>query len=199
MSKQSSFSFAIGTVAVGILLAVAAAVYGFRLSDSDGQKLGGVATAVGAVAGFIGLVVLVVYTREAFLLRKVAEEQNEGNIRPIVRLDFHSTNDKSTDPTLDLVFRLENVGIGPALRADAPTPAPDASTPRVPREFSKQAIVRDLLIRAGDATLQEIVEKTGWQKHTVRGFISTLTKKTGIAITSTRRESDKARVYEAAK
>jgi hypothetical protein len=83
--------------------------------------------------------------------------------------------------------------------ADAPTPAPDASTPRVPREFSKQAIVRDMLIRDGGATLQEIVDATGWQKHTVRGFISTLPKKTGIAITSSRRESDKARVYEAAK
>jgi hypothetical protein len=83
--------------------------------------------------------------------------------------------------------------------ADAPTPAPGASTPRVPREFSKQAIVRDMLVRAGGATLHEIVDATGWQKHTVRGFISTLTKKTGIAITSTRRESDQARVYEAAK
>jgi Protein of unknown function (DUF3489) len=83
--------------------------------------------------------------------------------------------------------------------ADAPTPAPDASTPRVPRAFSKQAIVRDMLLRAGGATLQEISAATGWQKHTVRGFISTLPKKTGIAITSSRRESDKARVYEAAK
>src|ERR1035437_1936201 len=83
--------------------------------------------------------------------------------------------------------------------ADAPTPAPDASTARVPREFSKKAIVRDLLIRAGGATLQEIVDATGGQKHTVRGFISTLPKKTGIAITSTRRESDKAGVYEAAR
>ena len=82
---------------------------------------------------------------------------------------------------------------------DAPTPPPDASTPRVPRAFSKQAIVRDMLLRAGGATLQEIVDATGWQKHTVRGFISTLAKKTGIAITSTRRESDGARVYEAAK
>ena len=82
---------------------------------------------------------------------------------------------------------------------DAPTPAPDASTPRVPRAFSKQAIVRDMLLRAGGATLAEIVAETGWQKHTVRGFISTLPKKTGIAITSTRRESDQARVYEAAK
>jgi predicted transcriptional regulator len=69
----------------------------------------------------------------------------------------------------------------------------------VPRAFSKQAIVRDMLLRAGGATLQEIVDATGWQKHTVRGFISTLAKKTGIAITSTRRESDGARVYEAAK
>ena len=83
--------------------------------------------------------------------------------------------------------------------ADAPTPAPDASTPGVPREFSKKAIVRDLLSRTGGATLQEIVDATGWQKHTVRGFISTLPKKTGIEITSTRRESDGARVYEAAK
>ena len=59
--------------------------------------------------------------------------------------------------------------------------------------------MRDMLLRAGGATLQEIMEKTGWQKHTVRGFISTLTKKTGIAISSTRRESDQTRVYEAAK
>jgi hypothetical protein len=64
--------------------------------------------------------------------------------------------------------------------------------PRVPREFSKKAIVRDLLSRAGGATLQEIMAATGWQKHTARRFISTLPKKTGVAITSTRRESDRA-------
>src|ERR1039458_2990750 len=116
MSKQSSLWFAVGTVALGVLLAVAAVVYGLKLSDTDGQKLGSVATAAAAVAGLIGLVVLVIYTRETFLLRKVAEEQTEGNIKPIVRLDFHSTNNKSTDPTLELVFRLENVGIGPALK-----------------------------------------------------------------------------------
>jgi ribonuclease D len=86
-----------------------------------------------------------------------------------------------------------------AAKAAADAPQADASTPKVPREFSKKAIVRDLLVRTGGATLPEIMEKAGWQKHTVRGFISTLTKKTGIAITSTRRESDKARVYEAAK
>ena len=59
--------------------------------------------------------------------------------------------------------------------------------------------MHDLLIRAGGVTLQEIMAATGWQAHTIRGFISTLPKKTGIEITSTRRESDQARVYEAAK
>jgi hypothetical protein len=116
MTKQSSFWFAVAAVALGVLLAVAAVLYGFGLSDTNGQKLVSSATAVAAVVGFVGLLVLVVYTRETFLLRKVAEEQNESTIRPIVRLDFHSTNDASTDPTLGLVFRLENVGSGPALK-----------------------------------------------------------------------------------
>ena len=87
----------------------------------------------------------------------------------------------------------------PAKKAKAAKAAAGAPTPRVPRAFSKKAIVHDMLLRAGGTTLQEIMAETGWQKHTVRGFISTLTKKTGIAITSTRRESDRARVYEAAK
>jgi hypothetical protein len=77
--------------------------------------------------------------------------------------------------------------------------------PRMPRRrachasSANKAIVRDLLMRSGGATLQEIVDATGWQKRTVRGFISTLPKNSGIEITSTRRESDKARVCDAAK
>jgi hypothetical protein len=35
------------------------------------------------------------------------------------------------------------------------------------------------------------------QARVVRGFMSTLTTKTAVAFTSVRRESDKARVYEA--
>jgi len=41
------------------------------------------------------------------------------------------------------------------------------------------------------------MEKTGWQPHTVRGFMSTLHAKGGPEVVSSRRESDKARVYEA--
>jgi transcription initiation factor IIE alpha subunit len=54
-----------------------------------------------------------------------------------------------------------------------------------------------MIQRKGGATQDEIMETTGWQKHTVRGFISILGSKGGIKVTSTRRESDGARVYEA--
>ena len=54
-----------------------------------------------------------------------------------------------------------------------------------------------MIQRKGGATLEEIVRATGWQKHTVRGFISILGSKGGMKVTSTRRESDGARVYEA--
>ena len=62
MTKQSSFWFAVAAVALGVLLAVAAVLYGFGLSDTNGQKLVSSATAVAAVVGFVGLLVLVVYT-----------------------------------------------------------------------------------------------------------------------------------------
>lgn len=52
-----------------------------------------------------------------------------------------------------------------------------------------------MLQRKGGATLEEIIKATGWQKHTVRGFISILGSKGGLKVTSTRRE-DGARVYE---
>ena len=42
---------------------------------------------------------------------------------------------------------------------------------------NKKAEVIALMKRAKGATLGEIVEATGWQKHTVRGFVSTLGSK----------------------
>ena len=66
-----------------------------------------------------------------------------------------------------------------------------------PREGTHKAEVIAMLQRKGGATLEQIMEATGWQKHTVRGFISILGSKGGMKVTSTRRESDGARVYEA--
>jgi hypothetical protein len=63
------------------------------------------------------------------------------------------------------------------------------------REGTRMATVVGLLERAGGATLEEIVAATSWQKHSVRGFISTLGSKHGYTVTSVRREADQARVY----
>jgi predicted transcriptional regulator len=54
-----------------------------------------------------------------------------------------------------------------------------------------------MIQRKGGATLDEIMKATAWQAHTVRGFISVVPKKVGLTVISTRRESDKARVYAA--
>jgi hypothetical protein len=53
-----------------------------------------------------------------------------------------------------------------------------------PREASKTAQVVTLLQRKNGATLEEIMEKTGWQKHTVRGFVAGAMKKAGYTVES---------------
>jgi hypothetical protein len=53
------------------------------------------------------------------------------------------------------------------------------------RQGSKTAKVLDLLKRSGGATLKELMKATGWQAHSVRGFLSgALGKKMGLAVTS---------------
>jgi Protein of unknown function (DUF3489) len=65
-----------------------------------------------------------------------------------------------------------------------------------PREGSKTAQVVAMLQRKGGATLAEIMKATGWQAHSVRGFISgTLGKKMGRTVQSTKRE-DGERLYQ---
>jgi hypothetical protein len=67
--------------------------------------------------------------------------------------------------------------------------------PTAARDGSKKAEVLGLLQRKGGATLAQIMKATGWQAHSVRGFISgALGKKMGLTVGSARRE-DGERVY----
>ena len=57
------------------------------------------------------------------------------------------------------------------------------------REGSKTATILEMLRRPGGATAKELLKATGWQPHSLRGFISgTLGKKMGLTVTSTKGE-----------
>ena len=56
-----------------------------------------------------------------------------------------------------------------------------------PRAGTKQALMIELLKRPEGATVEQIAEVTGWQKHTIRGAISgALKKKLGLTVEATR-------------
>ena len=64
----------------------------------------------------------------------------------------------------------------------------------VPREFSKKAIVLELLRRKEGATLAEIMSQTAWQPHSIRGFLSgSIVKKMGLSLESTKNEQGERR------
>jgi len=81
------------------------------------------------------------------------------------------------------------------VRLGAPGPAAQGAKPvRSVRDGSKTAQVLDLLQRAGGATAQELIQVTGWQPHSVRGFLSgTVGKKMGLTVTSNKGEDGKRR------
>ena len=59
----------------------------------------------------------------------------------------------------------------------------------------KTAQVLELLKRSGGTTLKELMKATGWQAHSVRGFLSgSVGKKMGLAVASAKAE-DGERTY----
>ena len=73
-----------------------------------------------------------------------------------------------------------------------PAHGKDASTPRAE---SKGAKILELIGRPKGASLAEIMKATGWQAHSVRGFLSTAAKKHSLKIESTKTEAGD-RVYQ---
>lgn len=71
-------------------------------------------------------------------------------------------------------------------KASKGTPKPEHGQPR---EGSKKEVVLDLLCRKDGATLAQIAEATGWQNHSIRGFISTVTKKLDLPIASLKKDA----------
>lgn len=62
------------------------------------------------------------------------------------------------------------------------------------RPESKATLVLEMMRRSKGATADELVKKTGWQPHTLRGFISgSLRKKLGLNVKTER--DDKVTTY----
>jgi hypothetical protein len=68
-----------------------------------------------------------------------------------------------------------------------------------PRADSKGEKILALIRRPKGATLAELAKLTGWQNHSIRGYLSgTVGKKMGLSVESARRE-DGERVYSISK
>lgn len=76
---------------------------------------------------------------------------------------------------------------------DAGSPAtatPIASDP-APERVTKHDRVLTLLSRRDGATILDLMEETGWQQHSVRGFLAgTVKKKLGLELTSFKVEGE---------
>src|SRR3984957_3393319 len=93
--------------------------------------------------------------------------------------------------------------VAPAKRQARKSPAKAAGRTRAQKganeaATNKKAEVIAMMKRAKGATLAEIVEATGWQKHTVRGFVSILGSKGGQKIESSKNAAGE-RSYRIAK
>ena len=62
------------------------------------------------------------------------------------------------------------------------------------REGSKAAQAYALLVRPHGVTLEELERLTGWQRHSIRGFLSSSARKHGFYLPSFRRAGE--RVYQ---
>lgn len=75
-------------------------------------------------------------------------------------------------------------GKGAKPKKDASKTANAPKPQAAPRTGSKSANVLALLARTNGASLAELMKATGWQAHSVRGFLSTASRKRGIRIES---------------
>jgi hypothetical protein len=94
------------------------------------------------------------------------------------------------EPAPDVAPAEGNPATKPTREKRAPKAPRTAALPKAGgvREGSKTASVIALLKRPNGTTLEEIMDKMGWQKHTVRGFMAGAMKKAGHTVESFKSE-----------
>ena len=126
-------------------------------------------------------------TQENILL--AASKRLDGNIEPLPANVKAGIRQRVIDGLLtrELVeFKNGIYGISIAGFAAIGVTSPEAKpSPKPRRENTKQAQVITLMQRPEGASVEEICQATGWQKHTVRGmFSNVLRKRLGLTITA---------------
>jgi hypothetical protein len=103
---------------------------------------------------------------------------------------------ESPKPTKKARVAARRALVGPKKAKSAKKAGPPKKAPKghkkagAARDGSKAAKILDLLKRSNGATLKELMKATGWQAHSVRGFLSgTVSKKMGLKITSAKSEN----------
>ncbi len=104
--------------------------------------------------------------------------QHGASVRPSLRAAAQSLVAAwDTNDGLALAAAMDALRSAMPMRAMAPRP----TGPRPPRQGTKQQQVLAMLRRPEGATVAQIMGATGWQPHTVRGFLGGLARK-GITI-----------------
>ena len=79
-------------------------------------------------------------------------------------------------------------------KAPAPKPAPTRKPAHQARTGTKQETVMEMLKAKAGATIPAIMKVTGWQAHSVRGFLSGHVKKK-LGLTVAREKTDGDSIY----
>jgi hypothetical protein len=85
-----------------------------HLPDALIQRHSNLGTALAALGGVVGVLVLILYTKETYLLRKAAEQQTEDIVKPVLLIEFVSIDVGLTVPLQLKYPTIANEGVGPA-------------------------------------------------------------------------------------